>query len=422
MANLSAINHINFARLHDITNNYNKATLLDKLVFWWQISTYTLDDNKIWFTRSLNQISEDAKISKRSVERYLHEFEEAGFIEKTNKLFKKKNLYIRITEKLLLLLVVQPESVESTNRPSIIVETDMYHSKPIDDTGNKHPPHLTSSSNNTIINNENKKSSDLFLNQIGGTDHANLAVSIYKDQDLNLKNNNSVSTPDIVNKFKNKQSQNIPKLKYAIETDLNDLITPQFKKYILGMLSNMQTQHQLVFSNPEQLFAEVVFSVLNKDNQFPGIQDNQHRVNLIAKLLREKRWKTPKGFYNHWDIGSKFKKKKTLQEHAYFESKNEEIYNEKPLKSHDVAYFQKRNGHSSQDYAELSITKAKQSEYRNITNLINTETKYLHDMEAQFIKTSNSITAQVVQNTKQKLIILHKKAEELYSLLHKQAA
>ena len=104
MTNLSSINHINFARLHELTNNYNKATLLDKLIFWWQISKYTLDDEKIWFTRSLSQIAENSKISKRSVERYLHDFEVAGFIEKTNKLYKKKNLYIRITEKLLMLL------------------------------------------------------------------------------------------------------------------------------------------------------------------------------------------------------------------------------------------------------------------------------------------------------------------------------
>jgi hypothetical protein len=50
MNNLSAIHHVNFDLLHELTNNYNKATLLDKLIYWWQISKFTLDDEKIWFT------------------------------------------------------------------------------------------------------------------------------------------------------------------------------------------------------------------------------------------------------------------------------------------------------------------------------------------------------------------------------------
>ena len=50
MGNISSIYHISFERLHELTKNYNKATLLDKLIYWWQISTYTLNDEQIWFT------------------------------------------------------------------------------------------------------------------------------------------------------------------------------------------------------------------------------------------------------------------------------------------------------------------------------------------------------------------------------------
>ena len=258
MQNISSINHANFARLHELTSSYNKATLLDKLIFWWQISSYTLDDGNIWFTRCLNQIAEESKISKRSVERYLHDFEEAGFIEKTNKLFKKKNLYIRITDKLLVLLGSESD---------------------------RKIPKLTEQPKNDALNPQKTKSESLFLNHFGATDSANLAVSIYKDQDNNSIINNTVSQPCIVDNLKN-ETQATPKSvhpSYIVEKQIGERITERLKNYIKGTMHNLQTQHQLVFSSPEQIFAEIVFSVLQVNNQFTGIFDTHHRVNLIAK-------------------------------------------------------------------------------------------------------------------------------------------
>jgi len=115
--NLSSVHHASFERLHDITSNYNQAMLLDKLMFWWQISTYTLDDGNIWFTRSVEQIAQESRLSVRTVGRYLKPFADAGYIEKCNRLHKKKNLYIRVANKLLLLVgakPAQPKAGEST--------------------------------------------------------------------------------------------------------------------------------------------------------------------------------------------------------------------------------------------------------------------------------------------------------------------
>src|SRR3989338_852326 len=98
MKNLSSINHQSFERLFELTNSYNKATLLDKLIYWWQISTFTLPNSPhIWFTRSREQIAEESKLSLRTIDRYINEFNNEGLIEKTNKLLLKKHLYIRIT-------------------------------------------------------------------------------------------------------------------------------------------------------------------------------------------------------------------------------------------------------------------------------------------------------------------------------------
>ena len=368
MTNLSAINHANFARLHEITNNYNKATLLDKLIFWWQISTYTLNDGQIWFTRCLNQIAEESKIPKRSVERYLHDFEVAGFIEKTNKLYKKKNLYIRITDKLLVLL-------GSTN--------------------NKNTPQLTEQPKKDEIKPQKTTGSGLFLTHFGGTDSAKMAVSIYKEKDSNSVNNNTVSQACVVNNVKTTPliSPNAIYPNYAIEKQMGERISERLKNYIKGTMRNLQTQHQLSFSNPEQLFAEIVFSVLQVDNQFTGIFNTHHRINVIAKLLRQKQWRTPKGFYNHWDVGQLYKNK----------IKKDETCSKDLLPAI----------HHHQIQATL---KPLLFEHRETLSLIATETRYLSNMEERLIKKPDNITRCIVDNTVIKLARLHEKA----NLLHQQ--
>lgn len=366
---LSAINHHQFDRLHNITNNYNKATLLDKLIFWWQISTYTLEDGNIWFTRSITRISEDSKISKRSVERYLQEFQQLGLIEKINVLFKKKNLYIRITDKLLRLLGEPTESIDIT-----YIKNDIHH---IDET-----------------------SSSLFLNQVGANDSANLTDSIYKEEDNNQINNNTVSTPDIVNKIL-KPNSNYPI--YKIEETIGDRISLKLKNTIKGTLLNLQKQDALLFSNPEQLFSEVVFSMINTENQFIGIKDEKHRLNLIAKLLREKRWRTPKGFYNHWDIGALYKQKEIKKEKL--------LHKEKGEGSRSIPY--KNNA-----YLTNNLAKSYLNEHREIMNLIHSEEKYLSLMIEQFSKKSDLIPKALVHSTQKKIAELQIKANKLQEKLN----
>lgn len=397
MTNLSSINHINFSRLHELTNNYNKATLLDKLIFWWQISTYTLDDGQIWFTRCLNQITEESKISKRSVERYLHDFAVAGFIEKTYKLYKKKHLYIRITEKLLVLLGIR---------------TDFK------------TPNLTERPNKSEVNQQKSHSDSLFLKHFGDTDSANLAVSIYKDQDSNSVINNTVSQPCIVDNLKTAH-QSTPGTAfpiYPIEQKIGERLTVQFKNYIKGTMHNLQTQHQMVFSNPEQLFAEIVFSVVNVQNQFPGIVDNHHRVNLVAKLLRQKQWRTPKGFYNHWDVGQVYKLKKKKQDEAQQHLKQKEI-NARSVPydtSNAIDYrFPSNNTSPKINQHQLQAKlKPLKSEHHEISLLIATETRYLKDMEARYLKKPDMLIKQIINSTTIKLANLHEKVGRLNQQIH----
>ena len=85
-----------------------------------------------------------------------------------------------------------------------------------------------------------------------------------------------------------------------------------------------QKQFNLKFSDPDKLFAEVVFSV-TQDLQWKGVDNPLHRINIIAKLLRQKQWNTPKGFYKHWDIGQTFREKQESIKKQWEKQKEEEI-------------------------------------------------------------------------------------------------
>ncbi len=414
MQNISSINHANFARLHELTNNYNKATLLDKLVFWWQISTYTLDDGQIWFTRCLNQIAHDSKISKRSVERYLRDFEAAGLIEKTNRLYKKKNLYIRITEKLLVIL----------GTPALL-----------------NTPSLSEQPNPADISPVITKSEGLFLNHFGVTDSANLAVSIYKEKDNNELNNSTVSNGCIVDKFKTPEpiAKKFPT--FAIESQIGERLSEPFKNYIKGTLHNLQTQHNVTFSNPNQIFAEMVFSVLNVNHQFVGLIDNHHRINAIAKIMRQNQWKTPKGFYNHWDIGHYFKDKRHCDEARQRQEKLAELKTSGASQHPSIDYFSESNALNqstftaqcddiadeyvsyrqpvnSTHYTHQTELNALQTDYNRIQNEIVTEGKYLHAVKAIHAQLNTVNSQRAVELAAIKLAKLHEQADEVLTRIN----
>jgi hypothetical protein len=275
MSNLSTINHKSFEKLHELTQNYNKAIFLDKCLFWFQISKYTLGDGKIWFTRSIPTMAKELNLSERSVNRFLKEFSEKGYIEKINKLFIKKHLYIRVTDKLLQ-LIVNDQWITTENNP---------------------------------IKNQKKNSEDnqnsVFLKQDDIIENDNLSGSIYKDPDHNSLVNNTVSEKNNIKTKKIKVHSIYPQ--YPIEKVIGERLNQREKNYIKGMMHNVLLQHQVHFSSPEQLFAEIVFTVLNVE-QLSGINNFNHRVQIIAKLLRQKKWLTPKGFYNHADFGAPFRK------------------------------------------------------------------------------------------------------------------
>lgn len=375
MKNLSAINHNRFSQLFEITNSYNKATLLDKFIYWWQISTFTIgNDPHIWFTRSREQIAEESRLSLRTVDRYLNEFTQKGFIEKTNKLLIKKRLYIRITNKLLTILGLANQQQTPTIKPLF----DAFQS--ID--------------KNTVPTNECN-----ILSQNGRIDVANLAVSIYKDKD-NKKINSTVNTScHVIHTHKSNTTEIIHSYSEdSIQKNTNKSFSSlRLSQYIRGIIKNLTVQHGLKISAPDQLYAEIEYSVLNKTHQFVGIEDDTHRLNLIAKLLRNNRWKTPKGFFKYSATGKLLQqsiiKKETTWQEAKEVNNNHNKYND----DNDRQHIQK--------------------ELKEINRLLQTETNYYHDMKLRQDKKPSSIGQTVIDTTLIKLNHLRLKQKQLLNIL-----
>ena len=164
----------------------------------------------------------------------------------------------------------------------------------------------------------------------------------------------------------------------------------------------------------------MVFSLLHVKNQFPGVLDNHHRVNLIAKLLREKQWRTPKGFYNHWDVGQAYKLKLEKQNETQKKLKQEELYaRDTPYDiSNTINYGGRSNNVSPvvNNHRLQAKLKPLRAEHCELTSLIATETRYLNDMEARCLKIPDLITQLIINSTAIKIAKLH----ERMALLHQQ--
>ena len=404
--NLCSIYHAHFNTLVGLTNNAKKAVFLDKCIFWWQISKYSLGDGKIWFTRKLPEIAHELSMSERTVSRYLSEFENLGFLEKTCKLSASnqeegfrvtKRLYIRVTEKLLALLQIRTK--DGTTKKEI----------------------------NT--------SACSFSNQFGKIDPDKLASSIYKEKDYKQTNNSTVSNERIVNNLKKlpkKNTQQRTATQYPIEPQIGERISKRLKNYIKGMLSNVKTQHDLSFSDPNKLFAEVVFSA-TQDLQWPGIDNPHHRVNIIAKLIRQKQWRTPKGFYNHWDVGRLFK----AQERTRFEKDKTNMQIDNQTSNHPLS----RGGYLEEANERIRVRVA--DEYRFSTNNpyeqnnenlklkqslqeinlnIRSEESYLKQLEEWDEHKKSRTNQDLIESIAVKIAKLYKEQQKMMALMREKGA
>lgn len=281
--NASSIYHSRYDKIFAQFRSHNKAVVLDKMLFWWQHSKYTFANNpSIWFTRDYEAMAFATGVALSTLKTYLADFDKEGFIERQSKLVSlrhedgsikiKKRCFIRFTDKFLALLNIIPSEQPKNANPETSAD-------------------LTKDTNKSSFFAQDctieKPDSGLsYIKENKGFDISNSTIS----------NAGAVDKPKIQDGFS----------EFGIETEIGDRLSQRDKNYIKGVLRNLEKAKPGLISNPEQAFAEIVFSILN-DAQWTGQTENlRHRINIIAKLFRNRTWRTPKGFYNHCDFSQKF--------------------------------------------------------------------------------------------------------------------
>ena len=322
MGNLCSIFHSRFKNLIKVIPSTRKAQLLDYILLGWQTSIYTLKgSDKKWFMKPYSQIVEDTGIPKSTLERYIKELADAGFIERRQALYSrtvgqgtfevKKGTYIYITEQLLALL--NPAQLSSLSA-SMKQDPDSHNNPK--GTNQKNPENPSS-----------QQPECLNLNKNEGIDPLKMRESYIRDLYTSVNNNithkkiqipvDNLELPALTHQYQ--------KVHDFIYTGIQEEIPDEVKKLIAGTLFNLTFTHKKIWSHPAQVAAEYLFALINTEFYMPTVTSFTHRNNILASLLRQNRWRTPKGFFNHFYLGEQFRDHQQLREQRWQKQKEDEL-------------------------------------------------------------------------------------------------
>lgn len=247
----NSIYYYGFNKLLALTKCPKEALLLDKIIFHHQ-GTLLKRENRLWFTKKIPDLAAELGFSESRIYIYLKNLEHEGFIiRKRFKYYGVPRSFIAISETLQNKLQILPKEPENT--------IAIKEKEPISEN------------------------------------------DIYERMD-------SLVSTETNNKEKNRVINNITLNNLDTKIQNNEL------HIVKGMLFNVQKHHGVKLSAPQKVFDEVVFSLNNK-HQFQNIDTFQHKINIISQLLRNNRWRTPKGF-NKYSPEAKRHQEKSEQDNA----------------------------------------------------------------------------------------------------------
>ncbi|HHI9989659.1 TPA: helix-turn-helix domain-containing protein [Legionella pneumophila] len=299
-----------------------KAQLVDYILLGWQTSTYTLkNSDRKWFMKPYAEIVEDTGIPKSTLERYIKELHDEGFIERRQALYSrtkehsgfevKKGNYIHITDKLLAL--IKPSEPFSETPPADT--TDIRNDQ--NDSYQKEPQYQSNTKSECAYFDINEGIDPL---KMRGLYISDLYPSFFINNIIFKKLTQSVDKSTL--QRLNQQFETIQNLLYS---EIKEEIPDEIKKLVLGTFFNLTFEHRKQFSSPKQLAAEYLFALLNIDFYLPDVACFKHRNNILSKMIRSNQWRTPKGFYKHFYLGQDFKDQQELREEQWKNQKNNEI-------------------------------------------------------------------------------------------------
>lgn len=298
--NLCSIFHKRFIKLKQIIQCPRKAQLVDYILLGWQTSTYRLkNSNQKWFMKAYGDIVSETAIPLSTLQRYIKELDEAGFIVRRQALYSrtneegsfaiKKGNYLHPTEKLLALV----KADEDTSYQAPINEQDKPSINAIDQ--NEAPAPCSNSDTNE--GNEPLKSRGSNISDL------------YSSCNNTIDSNPFIQPVDKVKPTgdKARQQKQFDRIRRFLETEVKEEVSQEVKALIIATFCNLIFKSNKVFSNPRQLAAEYLWSLFNVDYCMPQITNLHFRNNALAKKIRDNAWRTPKGFFKHSWLGEQFK-------------------------------------------------------------------------------------------------------------------
>jgi DNA-binding Lrp family transcriptional regulator len=322
MGSLCSIFHVRFKHLMKVIPSARKAQLVDYILLGWQTSTYTLkNSSNKWFMKPYAQIVEDTGIPKSTLERYIKELVEEGFIERRQALYSrtkeqggfevKKGNYIHITDKLLA-LIKPSQPVSETPQE----DTTDIHNEPND----------SYQQDNQEQDNIEPECKDIDINE--GIDPLKMRGLYISDLYPSFFINNIIFkklTRSVDKTTRMRLSQQFESIQSLLYSEIKEEIPDEVKKLVLGTFFNLTFEHKKQISSPKQVAAEYLFALLNSEFYLPDVTCFKHRNNILSKMIRENRWRTPKGFYKHFYLGQDFKDQQELREERWQKQKNNEM-------------------------------------------------------------------------------------------------
>ena len=320
MGNLCSIFHNRFKNLIKIIPSARKAQLVDYILLGWQTSTYTLKgSNQKWFMKPYTEIVEDTGIPKSTLERYIKELAEEGFIERRQALYSrtkeqggfevKKGTYIHVTDKLLTLIYPKPK--ESNEQPIELSVSTPHQAEKAKVYEATKTPSTGEDALFCSINNNNEGTDSLIMR---GSNIRDLYSSCLNNIMLK-KMTSSVDKPSLA-----RLTQQFEAIQQFFSTEIKEELPQEVKELVMGTFFNLIFTHRKQFSLPKQVAAEYVFALVNVEFYLPKVTCFKHRNNILSKMIRDNLWKTPKGFYTHFYLGQAFKDQKELREQRLLES------------------------------------------------------------------------------------------------------
>lgn len=312
MGNYCSIFHARFRNLVRNIPCTRKAQLVDYILLGWQTSTYKLKgSSNVWFMKPYRQITEDTGIPQSTLERYIKELADDGFIERRQALYSrtseegafivKKGNYIHVTDKLLKL--IQPPKSEGVDNENRAVNT-----------ANKD----TEQNNTTDTNPNEKNATSVFSSPNEGNDPLTLRESYIGD--LHSHVNNTIVFAKSMRGVDKPTAQRLQHQHNAIQhflfSTIKEEISDEVKKLVAGTFFNLTFVHHQNLSCPEQVVSEYLYALLNTDFYMCNVKCIKHRNNILSKIIRTKNWRTPKGFFKHFYLGQAFKESQNTRETA----------------------------------------------------------------------------------------------------------